>query len=110
MAIQICIFEERGGGLFDGCWNKFVRSGRSGHTVIIVLCVVKHAYDIINNYFDIQAYLDHEDVRKFNLGAVRCVLYYIITYSSNSTLLMFLDPPESLLHINYLQNIITAML
>ncbi len=49
MAVQICIFAESGGGLFDGCWNKFVPKGRSGHTFIIVLGVFTHAYDIINN-------------------------------------------------------------
>ncbi len=110
MAAQLCIFAERGGGLFDGCWNMFVPNGRSGHSFIIVLGVFTHAYDIINNVFDIQAYLEHEDVRKFNLGAALCALCYIIAHSSNSTLLMFLDPLESLLHINYLQNMITALL
>ncbi len=62
------------------------------------------------NLLDIQAYLEHEDVRKFNLGAALRALCYIIAHSSNSTLLLFWDPPEALLNINYLQNMITAFL
>ncbi len=83
-----------------------------GHVILLLLSLVySHMPMILSiHFFDIQAYLEHEDVKKFNLGAALSVLCYIIAHSSNSTLLVFLDPPECLLHINYLQNMITALL
>ncbi len=64
-------------------------------TFIIVFDVFTHAYDIINTFFNLQAYLEH--------------WVFIIAYSSYSTLLVFMDAPNSLLQTNYLQNIITML-
>ncbi len=57
------------------------------------------------NYFDLEVYMGHGNISVNSFGSVLWSGYYIIAHSSNSTLLVRLDPPDSLLQMNYLQNI-----
>ncbi len=109
MAVRICIFANRRGGLVDGRLNKSVPTGRSGRTFIIVLDVLTHDYDVINKLFWSTIIFRAWGCRKFNFSSALPVLCYIIACSSNWTMLVFLDPTKSLLQINYLQNMITAL-
>ncbi len=109
---RICIFADRGGGgrglLVDVGTSLYPLEGQD--VLLLLSNVYLHVPMVLQiNSFDIQAYLQHEDVKKVNFGAALCALCYIITHSSNSTLRVFLDPSESLLQISYQQNMITAL-
>ncbi len=100
--LHVCIWWRGGGG---ACWWMMnqVCTQLKVRTLLLLPWVYEHKATILCwqiNYFDLRTYIVHG------------VWYasYIITHSSNSTLLILvlLDLPDSLLQINYLQSIIFA--
>ncbi len=108
----ICIFGDIGVGHVhdvEGWQNMFVLNWRSEHFYYLP-CVYLHMIMIwYINYFELQAYLVHGNVKVNSFDGWQHVLCIIIAHPSNSTLTVFLDPPKSLLLTNYLKNMICTL-
>ncbi len=71
------------------------------------LDVITHDYDI--NYFYLQWYLGHQNIRMYSFGSKLWVVCYIIVHPSIAMLFVLLKSLDFLLSKIYLQNIITTL-
>ncbi len=76
-ACQICIFADKGGGLLMAN-RTYLYSLEDQDILLLLYWVCLHMPMILQiNYFDLQAYLELEDVRKVNLGAALYALCFL---------------------------------